>query len=67
MPAELEEIFHPRSVAVVGASAETLGYISTISEGKLGDRLFLVNPRYQEFLGKKCYPSLLDIPSPVDY
>lgn len=67
MPAELEEIFHPRSVAVVGASAETLGYISTISEGKLGDRLFLVNPRYQEFLGRKCYPSLLDIPSPVDY
>jgi len=67
VPADLEEIFHPRSVAVVGASAETLGYISPISEGKLGDRLFLVNPRYQEFMGRKCYPSLLDIPHPVDY
>jgi len=67
VPAELEEIFYPKSVAVVGASAETLGYISTILEGKLGDRLFLVNPKYQEFMGKKCYPSLLDIPHPVDY
>jgi acyl-CoA synthetase (NDP forming) len=63
----LEEVFHPRSVAVVGASAETLGYISSISEGKLGDRLFLVNPKYQEFMGRKCYSSLLDIPHPVDY
>lgn len=63
----MEEIFYPRSVAVVGASAETLGYISTIMEGKLGDRLFLVNPRYREFLGRKCYPSLLEIPQPVDY
>ena len=67
MPADLEEIFHPRSVAVVGASAETLGYLSPISEGKLGDRLFLVNPRYQEFMGRRCYPSLLDVPHPVDY
>lgn len=31
-----------------------------------GYTLFPVNPNYEEVLGQKCYPSLLDIPEPVD-
>lgn len=31
-----------------------------------GYRIIPVNPRYQEILGEKCYPSLLEIPEKVD-
>ena len=31
-----------------------------------GYTLIPVNPNYEEVLGQKCYPSLLDIPEPVD-
>ena len=31
-----------------------------------GYRVIPVNPAYTEVLGEKCYPSLLDIPEPVD-
>jgi predicted CoA-binding protein len=31
-----------------------------------GYRIFPVNPAYNEVLGEKCYPSLRDIPEPVD-
>jgi predicted CoA-binding protein len=31
-----------------------------------GYRIVPVNPRYDEVLGERCYPSLTDIPHPVD-
>ena len=34
---------------------------------KIRDRLFLVNPKYDELFGKKCYASILDIEDEVDY
>jgi acyl-CoA synthetase (NDP forming) len=34
---------------------------------KIRDCLFLVNPKYTEVLGKKCYPSILDVESGIDY
>ena len=63
----LDIIFYPRSVALIGASREVDFYINTISASKLSEKFFLVNPRYSEVLGLKCYPSILDIPEPVDY
>ena len=67
----LEEIFHPQSVAVVGASGNpvTWGYSYTchlIDYGYRG-RIYPVNPKYSEILGIKAYPSLRDIPGSVDY
>ncbi len=65
--AELEAIFHPRSLAVIGASPvgdiATLAHINT----SISDRLYLVNPKYAELMGKKCFPSILDIQDPIDY
>ena len=65
--AELDAIFHPKSMAVIGASPiadiATLAHINT----KIKDRLYLVNPKYNEIFGKKCYPSILDIKDPLDY
>ncbi|MDD5224585.1 MAG: CoA-binding protein [bacterium] len=66
----LHDLFHPRSVALVGASSNPLsgGYAYAIHlvEDFRGE-LYLVNPNVEEILGKKAYPSLASIPGPVDY
>jgi len=72
MPAHpLEEILHPQSIAVVGASnnPDSRGYSYAhhiLSYGYQG-KIYLVNPRYPEILGLKAYPSLKDIPGAVDF
>ena len=62
----LDEVFLPRSVAVIGASP-TEFYSITLLMGKLRDHLYLVNPNYTEIHGRKGYASILDIEEPVDY
>jgi acyl-CoA synthetase (NDP forming) len=59
-------IFNPRSVAIVGASPHDLATLAQMKT-KIRDRLFLVNPKHAEVLGKKCYPSILDVESKIDY
>jgi acetyl coenzyme A synthetase (ADP forming)-like protein len=66
----LEPFFRPQSVAVIGASRdpEKLGYavLANLQEGGYPGPLFPVNPKADEILGWKAYPSVLDIPDPVD-
>jgi len=66
----LDAFFRPKSVAVVGASRdpEKLGYavLANLKEGGYPGRLCPVNPKADEILGYKAYPSVLDIPDPVD-
>jgi len=62
----LDEIFLPRNVAVVGASP-TEFYTFSLLMGKLRDHFYPVNPNYQEVHGLKCYASVLDIEGPLDY
>jgi len=66
----LEMFFNPRSVAVIGASAtpKKLGndvMKNLISGGFKGD-IYPINPRTPEILGFQAYPSVLDVPGPVD-
>ncbi|MDD5038901.1 MAG: CoA-binding protein [Dehalococcoidales bacterium] len=67
----LEEIFHPQSIAVVGASENprAAGYcfIDVLQQHEFKGKIYPVNPRYSEILGLKCYPSLRDVPGSVDY
>jgi len=65
-PRLFDYIFNPRSVAIIGASPHDLATLAQMKT-KIRDRLFLVNPKYAEVLGKKCYPSILDVDSEVDY
>ncbi|TEU01691.1 MAG: acyl-CoA synthetase, partial [Dehalococcoidia bacterium] len=69
--AEIEAIFHPRSIAVVGASAnpDTPGYdyISSLQKFGYSGRIYPVNPRAEEILGLPAFPSLRDLPRQVDY
>ncbi|MFZ5643088.1 MAG: CoA-binding protein [Bacillota bacterium] len=71
LPGKLEEIFHPRSIAVVGASGtpNTFGYLFMDYLIKAGYKglLYPVNPNTEEILGFRSYHSLKDIPGDVDY
>ena len=57
-----------RVIAVVGLSANWYrpSYFAAKYMLDHGYRVIPVNPSYQEVLGQKCYPSLRDIPEPVD-
>jgi len=63
---KFEYIFYPRTVAVIGAS-ESDGFSQALMGTKLRDGLFLVNPKYKELHGKKCYASILDIEGEINY
>lgn len=63
---ELEYVFNPRTVAVIGAS-ESDDFTQALMRTKMKEKLFLVNPKHQEVLGKKCYDSILDIEDGIDY
>jgi acyl-CoA synthetase (NDP forming) len=70
MRKDLERFFNPRSIAIVGASQDLI----TISGQPLqhlqthgyAGRLYPVNPKYQEILGVKCYPSITALPETPD-
>ncbi len=57
-----------RVIAVVGLSANWYrpSYFAAKYLQEHGYRIIPVNPRYEEILGEKCYPTLCDIPEPVD-
>jgi len=57
-----------RTIAVVGLSAEwhRPSYFAAKYMQQHGYRVVPVNPRYAAVLGERCYPSLADIPHPVD-
>jgi len=66
----LEAFFSPRSVAVVGASSVPgkMGYIlmDNIIRGGYQGKIYAVNPKGGEILGRTAYPSIGDIPDEVD-
>jgi acyl-CoA synthetase (NDP forming) len=68
---EIERVFHPRSIAVVGASAnpDTPGYdyVRSLQEFGFSGAIYPVNPKGGEILGLPVQRSLRDIPEGVDY
>lgn len=65
----LEKLIKPKSIAVVGVNDKP-GFGSGAAKGALGsrnaDRAYFVHPKREELFGKKCYPSLSDLPEVVD-
>lgn len=57
-----------RKVAIVGLSANWSRPSNFVGKYLLehGFEIFPVNPKYDEILGRKCYPDLKSIPEPVD-
>jgi len=66
----LDALMRPQSVAIVGASSDPtkIGYtvVNNIIEGGYQGKIYPVNPKASEILGHKAYPTLQDIPGPVD-
>ncbi len=66
----LDSIFHPKSVAVIGASRQpgSVGHslLANIIDSRFQGIVYPVNPKAGGILGFKTYPSVLDIPDPVD-
>jgi acyl-CoA synthetase (NDP forming)/RimJ/RimL family protein N-acetyltransferase len=66
----IERMLTPRSVAVVGASADEqkLGHVllANLAASKFAGEVFAVNPRQQQILNVGTYSRVLDIPQPVD-
>lgn len=64
----LDALFHPTSVALIGASTNPnkLSHIALRNLSKGQFRLYPVNPRDTEIMGLRCYPSVIDIPGRVD-
>ena len=69
----LEHMFHPRSIAVVGISADLSKlwirrlYLDSLMEGGFPGRIYLVNPRGGEMAGHPIYRSLSEVPGQVDH
>ncbi len=69
----LESMFHPRSIAVVGISADPPKlwikrlYLESVLKHGFAGRVYLVNPKGGEMDGLPLYRSLRDVPGPVDH
>ncbi len=65
----MEFFFKPRGIAVIGASANpTKGghyILNNVMKGFNGG-VYPVNPAYSDINGIKCYPSVMQVPDPVD-
>jgi acetyltransferase len=66
----LDKIFNPKSVAVIGASDEegSVGYalMKNFTESGFTGHVFPVNLKKTEVLGLKAYQSVEQVPEPVD-
>jgi predicted CoA-binding protein len=68
-PLTIQHVLHTAStVAVVGLSSNELRASNFVGYylRRHGYHVVPVNPRETEILGERCYPSLLDVPVPVD-
>ena len=65
----IDKMLNPRSIAVVGATPRLqYGGRMLAAALKAGDQVsvYPVNPRYDEVMGVKCYPSVSDLPEVPD-
>ena len=64
----IKKILAYKTIAVVGCSPKPERPSHSVAAylKEEGYKIIPVNPGHKEILGEKCYPSLLDIPGPVE-
>lgn len=66
----LNSVFYPKSIAVVGASSRvgSVGndVLKNILTQGFDGTIYPINPKNNEILGLKCYPSITDLPATAD-
>jgi acyl-CoA synthetase (NDP forming) len=65
----LDRMFHPASIAVVGASSNTseTGWVSRLLDFGYKGEIYPINPKVTEIQGLKAYPSVPAVPNPIAY
>ncbi|MGC1709615.1 MAG: CoA-binding protein [Nitrosotalea sp.] len=65
---QIKKIYALKNIAVVGMSKNPEKAAHYVPKYLIeqGYNIMPVNPTTDEILGKKCYPSLLDVPVPID-
>ncbi len=67
---QLDHIFYPKTVAIIGASERSGSVGRTVLwnllKSPFGGTVYPVNPKRKNILGIKAYPSILDIPDEID-
>jgi acyl-CoA synthetase (NDP forming) len=66
---QLEALFRPKSVAVIGASdMPTIGRRLLVSLARIGFKgaIYPVNLNYSTVLGQRCWPNLAQLPEAPD-
>jgi acetate---CoA ligase (ADP-forming) len=65
-----DKLFSPKSVAIIGASQKALSIGNVITKNLLKYQykgsIYPINPKADDILGVKAYPSILDVPGDVD-
>jgi len=67
--AQIDDLFNSRSVAIVGVPRGLKTgsvFLTALLEQGYSGRIYPVNPKADEIAGLKAYPSVADIPGPVD-
>ncbi len=67
--ADMEQVFYPKSVSIIGASNREGSFGRLFLEGfmRMGfHEIYPVHPREKELLGLKAYPGIKEIPAEVD-
>lgn len=67
--ADLQPLFNPRSVALIGASESSprsRAIFHNLREFGYRGKIFPVHPKRDEVFGLRCYPKVTDIPEIVD-
>jgi acyl-CoA synthetase (NDP forming) len=69
---DLEFIFHPKSIAVVGASTSPFRpvnyfFLYPLQHFGYEGKIYPIHPTASEISSLKTYPSIMDVPGPVDH
>jgi len=68
---QLEYLFNPKSVAVIGASNQIFKWghdvAARVLERPNSRKIYLINKTSPEILGTKAYKSIKDVPEPVEF
>ncbi|MFW9898820.1 MAG: CoA-binding protein [Candidatus Thorarchaeota archaeon] len=67
---KFDTLFNPKHIAFIGASeSSTFGamlYLRAFKRSKWSETFYPINPKREEIMGWKCYPSVLKVPYPID-
>lgn len=70
MQDQLEYFFNPQGVAVIGASGDpaklSYGVVKNLKEHGYTGPIYPINPKGGEILGLRVYPSIAEVPDPIE-